>query len=607
MKLKLKTTSLKTQIMFSYKYFIAIVLFAALMACNDSKDKKIPEEVIPEAPANDITPVYSNQYITTDKACYAPGEEVSFTLSLDNLPASLKVRYKYLNEVLSDVTLNTNTWSWTTPAEDFKGYVAEVYSTENSEETIHAVIGVDVSSEWTKFPRYGFLSDYSQLESTQIADVIENLNRHHINGIQFYDWHNKHHKPLPVENSQPLDSWKDIINKDVYLSTVTGYINEAHNHNMKAMYYNLIYGAWDDAANDGVDKKWYVFKDNAHSNIDYHPLGSPFLSSLYVLDPSNTSWQNYYKNQNDVVYQYLDFDGFHMDQLGDRGTVYNYDGIQLNLAQTFEPFINAIKSGQQDKYNVMNAVNQFGQLGIANASTDFLYTEVWNPNNSYDDLTSIIRQNDVYGGNEKNTVLAAYMNYDLVNQQGYFNTPSVLMTDAVIFAFGGSHLELGEHMLGKEYFPNNNLTMKEDLKKSLVSYYDFLVGYQNLLRDGGSFNTVSISSLDGKMNLSNWPADLDEVAVVAKKSGQKQVISLINYSDAVTLEWRDNSGIQTSPALIKNAKLSLHNQQEVQNIWVASPDIIGGAARSINFAQEGENVSFTLPELKYWTMIVVEY
>ena len=590
-----------------YKYLITILLLGVFNACNDSKDKVIPEEVIPEAPENDITPTFSNQYITTDKACYTPGDEVNFTLSMDNLPASLRVRYKYLNEVLSDVAVNTNSWSWTTPVNDFKGYVAEVYSSDNSEETLHAVIGVDVSSKWTRFPRYGFLSDYSQLENGQISDVIENLNRHHINGIQFYDWHNKHHKPLPLNGGEPLSSWKDIINKDVYLSTVESYISEAHSCNMKAMYYNLIYGAWDDASSDGVDNKWYVYKDNSHSNMDYHPLGSPFLSSLYVLDPSNTLWQDYYTIENSNVYQHLNFDGFHMDQLGDRGTVYDYDGIQLNLSETFEPFINAITSSDPDRYNVMNAVNQYGQQGIANASTDFLYTEVWNPNNSYDDLTSIIRQNDVYGGDEKNTVLAAYMNYDLANQQGYFNTPSVLMTDAVIFAFGGSHLELGEHMLGKEYFPNNNLTMKEDLKKSLVSYYDFLVGYQNLLRDGGSFNIVSISSLDAKMSLSNWPADLGEVAVIAKKMDQKQVISLINFQDATTNEWRDNSGIQSSPGLIKNAKLSLVSAQVVKNMWIASPDIIGGASRSINFTQEGENVSFTLPELKYWTMIVVEY
>ena len=41
-------------------------------------------------------------------------------------------------------------------------------------------------------------------------------------------------------------------------------------------------------------------------------------------------------------------------------------------------------------------------------------------------------------------------------------------------------------MLCKEYFPNENLTMSEELKTAMVRYYDFLTSYQNLLRDGGT-------------------------------------------------------------------------------------------------------------------------
>ena len=102
-----------------------------------------------------------------------------------------------------------------------------------------------------------------------------------------------------------------------------------------------------------------------------------------------------------------------------------------------------MKADAPDKNLVMNAVNQYGQQGIAQAATDFLYTEVWSPNDNYSDLATIIQYNNSYSNNTKNTVLAAYMNYDLADNQGYFNTPGVLMTDAVIFANGGSHLELG--------------------------------------------------------------------------------------------------------------------------------------------------------------------
>ena len=279
----------------------------------------------------------------------------------------------------------------------------------------------------------------------------------------------------------------------------------------------------------------------------------------------------------------------------------------MNLSGSFKSYIDAIKAAAPEKYNVMNAVAQYGQQGIATSTSDFLYSEVWSPSDSYNDLVNIIKQNNTMSSNSKNTVLAAYMNYDKANTVGYFNTPSILMTNAVIFAFGGAHLELGEHMLCKEYFPNDNLAMKDDLKQSLVNYYDFLVAYQNLLRNGGTFNTITIASTDNKISLSAWPAAQGKVAVFGKKFDNSQVIHLINFTNSTTQQWRDKNGIQVMPVLVKDTKLLLTSDRTVKNIWIASPDVAGGASRKLNFAQVGNKVSFILPELRYWDMVVIEY
>jgi len=585
---------------------ICIFAFVSLVSfgCKSGDD---PIPAIKDTIDNPVTPSYINVTVETDKAIYNPGDEVTFTINKTSLPATAKVRYKYLNTILSEEAVTNSTWKWETPSTDFKGYIVEVYDTKNDVETIYSTVAVDVSSNWKKFPRYGFLSKFPQLSDGDVNAVISNLNRYHINGIQFYDWHNKHHKPLPFTGSTPATTWKDIINRDIYFSTVQKYISSAHNRNMKAMFYNLIYGAWGDGEADGLQKEWYVYTDNAHANKDYHPLSSPFLSNIYLLDPSNTGWQNYLITENKKVYQNLGFDGFHMDQLGNRGTRYTYDGTFLNLSSTYKPFIDATKAADPQKDIVMNAVAQYGQQGIATSAADFLYTEVWSPSDSYNDLANLIKQNNVYSNNTKNTVLAAYMNYDMANNKGYFNTPSVLMTNAVIFAFGGAHLELGEHMLGKEYFPNDNLSMKNDLKSALVNYYDFLVAYQNLLRDGGTFNNVTITSTDNKMAIAAWPASQGNVAVFGKKTENFQIIHLINFTNSKTQNWRDNTGAQMAPILIKDAKLVLTSGSTVKKIWLASPNFIGGASRSLNFSQSGNKVSFTLPELQYWDMVVVEY
>ncbi|HKJ45631.1 MAG TPA: glycoside hydrolase family 66 protein [Balneolales bacterium] len=549
-----------------------------------------------------------NISMSINKAIYNPNEKVTFTLNR-SVSTELWVRYKHLDQVINEVPVNDSTWNWTAPSTDFTGYMAELYHKKNDKDSVLATIGIDVSSSWTRYPRYGFLSDFSKLSQSRIHSVISQLNRYHINGIQFYDWQYEHHKMLAGTVSNPDSVWKNIGNDDVYFSTVSSYINEAHQHNMKAMFYDLVYGALDDAASDGVSSKWYLYTDQNHNNKEVFPLPKPpFRSDIYLLDPSNTGWQDYIINQSDKVYAALGFDGYHMDQLGNRDkSLYTYDGTSVDLQQTFQPFIEAVKQKDPGKFAVMNAVNQYGQQGIANAPTDFLYTEVWSPNEGYKDLARIIKDNNLYSNDEKNSVLAAYVNYDMANTQGYFNTPSVLMLDAVIFAFGGSHIELGEHMLGKEYFPNNNLSMKSDLKKEIVSYYDFLVAYENLLRgQNGIFNNPELTAA-GQIKLNKWPPQTGQVSVVGKKVGNREVIHLLNFTDATTLNWRDNNGVQAYPYDVNDVPLTFTSSQKVKKIWYATPDNDEGASQTIHFTQTGNNVTFTLPYLKYWDMIVIEY
>jgi cycloisomaltooligosaccharide glucanotransferase len=176
-----------------------------------------------------------------------------------------------------------------------------------------------------------------------------------------------------------------------------------------------------------------------------------------------------------------------------------------------------------------------------------------------------------------------------------------------MFALGGSHLELGgDHMLCKEYFPNENLTMSEELKTAMVHYYDFLTSYQNLLRDGGTENSITMNCTNGEMRLNVWPPQQGSVTTYAKQVGNRQVIHLLNFSQANSLSWRDVDGTMPEPTLITKAALQMNLPAKVNKLWVASPDVHGGALQELAFTQENGVVSFTLPSLKYWTMIVAE-
>jgi dextranase len=536
---------------------------------------------------------YFNAMLSTDKAAYKPGEVVQFTLK-ESIGSNLKVRYSHLGTVLKEENLAGAAWSWTPPTEDFQGYLVDLYEVIDGKEVIKESIGVDVSSDWKKFPRYGFLSEYGKMNEASIENNINTMNRYHINGIQFYDWMYDHHRPLAGTPENPAESWLDIAGRLTYRSTVDGYLQAAHNMGMKAMFYNLLFGALKDAAADGVKEEWYIFKDRNHGEKDNLHLDPPFRSNIYLTNPGNVEWQKYLVQRTQDVYAVYNFDGYHIDQVGDRGVVYDYAGNQVKLDEIYRSFITAMKQAFPNKYHVMNAVNQFGQSNsIAPSAVDFLYTEVWDPNKSFDQLLQIILDNNAYSNNTKNTVLAAYINYAKSNNTGYVNEPGILLANAAIFAAGGSHLEIGEHYLANEYFPNANLQMKGELKGKLISYYDFLVAYENLLRDGGELHVGS--------------AQQGGITTFSRKFADKEIFHFINFTNASTMEWRDTNGTQREPETLSNVTQHVTVSKPALKLWIASPDKDKGVAHEISFTQTGNEITFTLPSLKYWDMLVVEY
>jgi dextranase len=547
--------------------------------------------------------------VDTDKACYNPGDSVRFSLHLREQPESshLFISYRHLFERIDSISIpvinREINWSWLPPGEDYRGYLAEIFLM-NNEDTIDRInIGVDVSSDWRRYPRYGFLSKYPNTTSEEREAIINKLNRYHINGLQFYDWHWKHHRPLCGTVDNPAYTWNDIANRKIYCKTVEGYISLAHAKNMKTMAYNLIYGAYEDASNDSVQETWRLFTDRAHQYPDKHDLPDSWASDIYLMNPANSIWQSYINCEMNKVFQAFDFDGWHMDQLGNRGTRYDYSGNQINISGSFRSFIEQSKNALNVSL-VLNAVDQYGQPEIAVSPVDFLYTEVWSET-TYSGLAGIIHSNDYYSYNQLASVLAAYVNKGISGEPGTINTAAVLLADAVIFANGGAHLELGEHILCNEYFPNDNLKMDEELVKQLIAYYDFSVAYENILRDHPQPILFGIMT-DSDVPLSK-SAQKDKVWVFAGQAGNRQIYHFINFIGVSTMDWRDPQAIQTSPEKLFDLPLMIKADSTVSRVWTTSPDTNQGSPVGLDFTQNGDTLSFTLPGLHYWSMVVVEF
>ncbi len=594
------------------KYYIIATLLLAMSCSDNNHDEGGGNSSGITGSVTEVTPVTSDLIVNlrTNKACYQPGEAVLFTA--DQLPLNSKIRYRTSFHVVEEHNAQSTSWSWTPPNNDFTGYLVDIYrSNSNGAEVVLGTIALDVSSDWTRFPRYGFVATFDESKKADglIEEEMEFLNRCHINGVQFQDWHNKHHWPLGGTRNQLDEVYKDIANRNVYTDVVKKYIDVQHGYGMKSMFYNLCFGALNDADSDGVKEEWYIFKNSGRTDKDAHILPSSWKSSIYLLDPSNSEWQSYLAERNDEVYANFNFDGFHIDQLGNRGDRYDYQSNKVNMPKGYSSFLEAMKRKHPTKRLVMNAVSSYGSSLIASSGKmDFLYNEVWGDEPNFKDVHTIVKANDQYSNHLLKTVFAAYMNYEKDN--GEFNIHGVLLTDAVMFALGGSHLELGDHMLCREYFPSTALSMSSALKTSIIRYYDFMTAYQNLLRDKGTqaeFSAIlSSTASNNKIALNAWPPQKSGITYYAKNVNNKQVVHLLNFINADSMSWRDVKGTMPAPHLVSSMPLKLNASAPVNKVWIASPDFHAGAPQELTFEQQNGVVTFTLPTLKYWTMIVIE-
>lgn len=492
-------------------------------------------------------------------------------------------------------------------------------------EHIIGAIAVDVSSDWKRFPRYGFVAEFDNYsgsinKNANIEEEMKYLNRLHINGVQFQDWQWKHHRPVKFENGKFVEWYQDISNRWIGTEYVKKYIDVQHRYGMKSIFYNLCFGAWKDYQKDYVSEDWGLYKKDRNGNLyqDYHDLPSNWQSDIYLMNPGNPHWQYYLMDRNNEVYDNYGFDGYQIDQLGGRGDVFEKDGNNIDLQYNYGLFLKAMKGHRKDKRLVMNCVDGFGTHHICKAklddgtrAVDFCYNEVWGGQASFSDLFQIIKDNDRESDHSLQTVFAAYINYNKADHAWDYNdknvnTPGALLTDAVMFAIGGSHLEMGDHMLTREYFPAKPLAMTDELKQRLIHYYDFQTAYQNLLRgiDSKAAFTPTISSSTHAINA--WPPLAHRITAFAKKVDNMIAVHLLNFLNTDDLSWRDLEGTRPAPEKQTNVQITYTTSRHITKVWTATPDMNGGVPMELSFTQTGNDVSVTVPSLEYWTMLVFE-
>lgn len=611
------------------KFTLPVRMAALLMAvcclfggCQVQPGETEPEETKQSEETIVKSGIIKDVYV--DKARYAPGEKAVLTVELEAaesaVEAQLQVRVTHLTEKVyeasAEVSLEAGqadqqTVALELPQTDFTGYSVEVYLVQDEKNIDWEMTAVDVSSDWSKFPRYAYLTKYGEQSDEQIRATLERLNKHHITGLFYYDVTDRHEQPLAGTVEDPASGWKTLANHYASRNTVQKLIDYGHEYNMNSYLYNLIFGAYEGYSDVGVNWEWGLYRNKDGTGQDYHGdfVDSWETKRLYLFDPANTGWQDYYLGVTEDVLQVYNYDGIQVDSLGYRGKRYDYYGNEVNLAYAYTTLLNRM-TDELDTKIIFNPVSGYGLPEmLSNVDYDIVYEEVW-PGEcaSYTDLKNAVdycrnRMND-----EKGIVISAYMNYK--KSDGTFNTAGVLLTNATLMASGAGHLELGDTgMLKSEYYPGDTLRINDTLAAALRNYYSFSVAYENYLRDPDYTDVVLRTTVNDRF------AAMDSTAgkiwcFTKKNADLDQVVNFINLIGVSDTDWVDNYGKKETPETQTDLVVKQYVDAIPAHVYLASPDQNEGIMTELEF-EVGQDVSgyyitFTMPELKYWNMVVIK-
>lgn len=459
--------------------------------------------------------------VYTDKARYNPSDPVTIYVEMENKtganwsgPLTLVINHLETQVYTASqaISLNagakaTQTFSWAAPATDFRGYFVGVSAGSNDSNST----SIDVSSKWTRYPRYGYIAEYSAAESAAQSAAKINLlaQDYRINALQFYDWMWRHDKLIKRTNGTIDSTWQDLFNRTISWATIQNQISAAQAQNVASLAYVMSYAAREGYDQFGISPQWGIFSDTSHTNQLNVDFGNG--TYLWLFNPANLDWLNY------MVAEYKDaiatagFDGLQIDQMGQRDNVHSYNGQSVGLPTTFPQFLRMVKedltaansSRNNITFNIVDGtVNGWAANEVSSfAPTDFNFSEIWWKANRYNDIRAYVEQVRRNSGG-KPVVLATYMNYGenigpryeaesatLVgvgvntNHPGYTGTGFVDLFDAA-----GKYVEF-------------SITAPEDGEYSFVFRYGNATGFtasRNVYVDGTKKSTIFFK------NQANW-------------------------------------------------------------------------------------------------------
>lgn len=392
------------------------------------------------------------QAFLVDKARYNPGEEVTMSLLFNSSrewKGTLNLEVYHLNEKVVEGKKNIQVKKdlkgveikWTPPSTDFSGYFVKA-SIEGSNQTLTAAI--DVSSNWTRFPRYGYATEFPKESAAESDKKMKQLTQeYYLNSFQFYDWMWRHDVSVYSKtdsNGKPIldkdgnfipekidanTAYDDLLGRKLYPLAVKQQVQAAQKYNAAAMAYQMNYAARENYEDFGVKKEWGLYRKNAQfpnpKLADQEGFFFDWVNTgLYLQDPGNLEWQAYINKEFVRSVNEFGFDGMHLDQWGahDNDYLYDYNGEKRYFSKDYDSLINSVKDSlakNDDKksfvtFNMVGGNEGYKDVPVPSTKTDFDYSEIWQDKDNYRDLLKVVEETRATNGG-KAVVIAGYMNY----------------------------------------------------------------------------------------------------------------------------------------------------------------------------------------------------
>lgn len=368
----------------------------------------------------------------TDKSTHEPGKQATITAEAST-EGTVHFSVSHLGTEIDsgDATVENGkaTWTYTTPSEDGQGYLV----TATGGDGTHAETAIDASKSWTRFPRMGYLSHFKPTapEGTdghttyeaflfqKPQDYIDKLSRdYHINALQYYDWQYRHEQP--VATGDLADKWP-LWYRDTYASkkTITDYIQDAGKANMGSLAYSMAYAANDNYDTNTIKDEWRLREDNGSYWV--RDLGEQWWvptpkgvdkpkSHQFMMNVNNADWRTYITGQYKTQKTEFKFDGTHIDTLGQTSKK-DASGNPVDLTDGLAALVDDTYKNVGGQVGI-NLPDGAGSEKINKASATYMYTELWDHNETNAQVASYLQNARNNAGNKPQIVAAYANNYD---------------------------------------------------------------------------------------------------------------------------------------------------------------------------------------------------